>query len=81
MNVDHATHSDDCDDNECDEHVRSVKDDDGNTEKQRAWHVDYWDLSLPNVSTADIRNHEKLIDIRDAILDMETVCSCKDHPS
>lgn len=78
INTNHEDHENDCDDGECEEHVRHSADDNGKILKHRAYHVPYADLSLP-VTVDDIRNPEKIIDIRDEIIfDMDSICSCKD---
>ena len=84
VNTNHGDHDGDCDDEECEEHVRSSVDEhDGSLLKKRAYYVHYTDLSLPSsVSVEDIRNPEKLLDIREEItFAMEAICSCKDDHS
>jgi len=78
INTNHEDHENDCDDDECEEHVRHSADDNGKILKQRAYNVSYSDLSLP-ITVEDIRNPEKAIDIRDEVIfNMESICSCKD---
>lgn len=80
INTNHEDHENDCDDHECEEHVRSSVDENNAILKQRAYNVHYADLSLPSsITVEDIRDREKILDIReDIIFDMETVCFCKD---
>jgi len=80
INTNHKDHENDCDDNECDEHIRPSFDENGVLLKIRAYHVNYNNLSLPpNTTIEDIKNPEKIIDIRNEIVfDMEAICSRKD---